>query len=53
MADANKRRSLGNAAYSTILSTWNAKVAAERIIKFIEDETHKIPEYESGPMSRA
>ncbi len=48
-----RRFELGTKAYETITHAWNAKVAAERLIKFIENPEHRIPEYESGPVSKA
>lgn len=51
--DRNKAKSIGNKAYETILTTWNADVAATRLYKFICDEQHKIPDYENGPLSEA
>ena len=51
--DPVKRKSIGDMAYKTMLETWNAKLAAQRLWKFINDESHKMPDYESGPLSKA
>lgn len=50
--DEKKRKWLAHNAYETIKNTWNAKVAADRLLKFMEDPEHKIPPYEDGPMSK-
>lgn len=48
-------RALGVNAYHTIADTWNADVAAKRIIAFCKAIKHheKAPEYQDGPMSKA
>ncbi len=51
--DKDKSFSLGNEAYNTIKSTWNAQVSAKRLYDFINDSEHLIPEYAEGPLSRA
>lgn len=46
----------GHAAYRTIVNTWNGKVAAERLLKMIEQLLNKesyVELYENGPCSRA
>ena len=47
------RYEIGTKAYETMESTWNAKVAAERLWAFINDKDHKMPDYETGPVSKA
>lgn len=46
---------VGLNAYHTIVDTWNADVAATRLISFCNAIKHqeKIPEYQEGPMSKA
>lgn len=48
-------RDLGLNAYHTIADTWNADVAAKRLIAFCKAIKHqeKAPEYQDGPMSKA
>lgn len=53
VANPAKRRRIGNNAYETIKTTWNAKVSAKRLLEFINDENHSIDRYEEGPLSRA
>jgi len=45
---------LGRAAYDTIATTWNAKVAADRLLDCISAEFSggEIPFFENGPLSR-
>ncbi|MCD8326686.1 MAG: glycosyltransferase family 4 protein [Lachnospiraceae bacterium] len=47
-------KQMGKAAYRTIDEVWNAETAARRLYACIEAELRgaKLPEYESGPMSR-
>lgn len=48
------RRRLGHCAYQTIRDTWNARIAASRLIDFINDPKHEIHDYEdNGPLSKA
>ena len=55
MMSGEKIRDLQRAAYNTIVKTWNAGCAAERLLAFCEDITggnaFEIPK--DGPMSRA
>ena len=51
--DKDKMLEIGNNAYETMVNTWNAKVAAQRLWDFIEDPAHEIKDYKDGPMSRA
>lgn len=51
--DKANLENMGKQAYKTILGLWNADIAAKRLFEFIDDPTHKIPEYEDGPVSRA
>jgi len=51
--DKTAAYNMGTAAYETITGLWNAETAAERLVSFINDPEHKIPEYEDGPLSRA
>ena len=51
--DPEKRAEIGTRAYETIRDLWNAHVAAERLVAFINDPEHKMPEYDDGPLSRA
>ncbi len=47
---------LGEAAYETISTTWNAETAARRLLQFAEYDCaeHSLPPaYESGPLSKA
>lgn len=44
---------IGSLAYETILTTWNPKVAAKRIVEFITDSNHNIYRYKEGPLSPA
>lgn len=44
---------MGIRAYETITGLWNSKVAAKRLYEFINDNEHKIPDYEDGPLSKA
>lgn len=48
-------RDLGLNAYHTIADTWNADVAAKRLIAFCKAIKHqeKAPEYQDGPLSKA
>lgn len=48
-------RALGLNAYHTIADTWNADVAAKRLIAFCKaiKQQEKAPEYQDGPMSKA
>lgn len=51
-----EQKTLGEAAYHTIVEEWNAEIAAERFLKLIESvlSGDKYPDlYESGPCSRA
>ena len=49
------RRSVGLNAYHTIADIWNADIAAERLIAFCKAiiDHKKVPDYKSGPMSKA
>ena len=53
--DKSLCRTLGLNAYHTIADTWNANVAAKRLIAFCNAIKHheKAPEYQDGPMSKA
>ena len=51
--DKDKMLEIGSNAYETMVNTWNAKVAAQRLWEFIEDPAHEIKDYKDGPMSRA
>lgn len=51
--DKDKMLEIGSNAYETMVNTWNAKVAAQRLWNFIEDPAHEIKDYKDGPMSRA
>lgn len=53
--DTSLRRTVGLKAYNTITDTWNADVAAKRIIAFCKAIKHheNAPEYQDGPMSKA
>ena len=48
------RRRLGRAAYETVRTLWNPRVAAERLYACMAAELcgENIPEYEAGPLSR-
>lgn len=48
-------RALGLNAYHTIADTWNADIAAKRLIAFCKAIKHqeKVPEYQDGPASKA
>lgn len=48
-------RTLGKNAYKTIVTEWNAEVAAKRLTAFCKaiKNQKKIPEYQKGPMSKA
>ena len=52
--DKELKKQLGKKAYETIVTEWNAEVAAERFIKLIESGKYKNNEmFRSGPCSRA
>lgn len=53
--DPQMRKSYGANAYKTILETWNAEVAAKRLIKMVEEiNAHGSCDlFEDGPCSRA
>lgn len=51
--DSDERLRLGNAAYETITTLWNADVAASRLLEFIESKDKKAFRYENGPLSTA
>ena len=53
--DRNERHSLGTNAYETIRNTWNARNAAEQIIRLSRMLTEDIgiPDPEDGPGSKA
>ena len=52
--DKELRKQLGKKAYETIVTEWNAEVAAERFIKLVESGKYKRNEmFRSGPCSRA
>lgn len=53
--DSNKRKKLGCAAYETITETWNADIAAKRLLKLVEDlnKNGKSSRYTEGPCSKA
>ena len=51
--DKDKMLEIGSKAYETMVKSWNAKVAAQRLWEFIEDPAHEIKDYKDGPMSRA
>ncbi len=53
VSDKEKAYKLGANAYATITEKWNAKVAAERLIEFINDKNRNISRYKDGPLSRA
>lgn len=48
-------KTMGLNAYHTVVDTWNAEVAATRLISFCNaiKRQEKIPEYQEGPMSKA
>jgi len=49
-----KMREMAAAAYSTVSTTWNARVAARRLYDFCEAYlNHDSIRYENGPMSKA
>lgn len=52
--DAVLRRRLGSAAYETVRTLWNPRVAAQRLYACITAEIagQELPEYEEGPLSR-
>ncbi len=52
--DTGLCRRLGTAAYETVRTLWNPRVAAERLYACIEAELkgEEIPVYEEGPLSR-
>lgn len=52
--DPALRQRLGSAAYETVRTLWNPRIAAERLYTCIEAEIsgRKIPEYKDGPLSR-
>lgn len=52
--DAALRRRLGSAAYETVRTLWNPRVAAQRLYACITAEIagQELPEYEEGPLSR-
>lgn len=52
-ANPAKARRLGKNAYDTIVTLWNAEIAAKRLIEFIKDDNHDINRYEEGPLSPA
>lgn len=49
------KEGMGRAAYTTISELWNAEVAAKRVYACIQAELRgeKLPEYKTGPLSRA
>lgn len=53
--DPDQRKKMGKQAYLTLRNMWNAEVAAERLLKLVEQiEKHGSCElFESGPCSRA
>ncbi|MBQ7359869.1 MAG: glycosyltransferase family 4 protein [Lachnospiraceae bacterium] len=54
--EPGQTRELGRRAYQTIQETWNAKVAAERLLVFAEELLSGEPNlerYSEGPLSRA
>lgn len=51
--DANKRYEIGKRAYETIVTTWNAEVAAKRLWDFMEASGNKTVEYKDGPLTKA
>ncbi len=55
IVDSEFRKKLGMAAYKTMLETWNAEVAAERILKLSEDlmKNGKSDRFSKGPCSKA
>lgn len=48
-----KSRRIGENAYNTIISLWNADMAAKRLLEFMEDEKHEINRFMEGPVSPA
>lgn len=52
--DAALRRRLGSAAYETVRTLWNPRVAAQRLYACITAEIagQELPEYGEGPLSR-
>ncbi len=52
--DAAQRKRLGSAAYGTVRTLWNPRVAAQRLYACIAAEIagQELPEYEEGPLSR-
>lgn len=54
--EPGQTQELGRRAYQTIQETWNAKVAAERLLGFAEELLNGVPNlerYSVGPLSRA
>lgn len=54
--EPNQTQELGRRAYQTIQETWNAKVAAERLLGFAKELLNGAPNlerYSEGPLSRA
>jgi len=53
--NSSLREKIGSAAYSSIISEWNAEIAAERLILLYEDlkATGKSTRFQTGPCSPA
>ena len=55
VTDSQKRKKIGEAAYHTIAQEWNARIAADRTYKLIEEllAGRKRIRYKTGPLSKA
>ena len=53
--DSSLCRTMGLKAYRTIVDTWNADIAAQRLLHFCEAILHQeaVPTYQEGPLSKA
>lgn len=54
LEEPNFCEQLGRAAYETIVTIWNADIAADRLLNCIlaEYKGEKLPKYENGPLSK-
>lgn len=50
--NSDRRYEIGSRAYEKIKTLWNPEVAAKRLYDFICDETHAMPAYQDGPLSK-
>lgn len=50
--NSDRRYEIGSRAYEKIKTLWNPEVAAKRLYDFICDETHALPAYQDGPLSK-